>query len=60
MVGQSVKKPPNKPKIGKMPAFALRAERALSRAANNVRARNRAASLPLIVWREGKVVEETA
>jgi hypothetical protein len=45
-------------KSTKLPAFALRAERALRRAAKNVRAQNRALKLPLIVWQNGKVVEK--
>jgi hypothetical protein len=44
----------------KAPAFALRAERALLRAANNVQAQNRALKLPLIIWQDGKVVEKPA
>ena len=44
----------------KAPAFARRAERALRRAANNVKAQNRTLKLPLIVWQEGKVVEKPA
>jgi hypothetical protein len=45
-------------KTTKAPAFVLRAERALRRAAKNVRAQNRAMKLPLIVWQNGKVVEK--
>jgi len=44
-------------KSAKTPAFVVRAERAMRRAAKNVRAQNRALGLPLIVWRNGKVVE---
>ena len=44
----------------KLPAFALRAERALRRAAHNVRLQNRALNLPLIVWQDGKVIEKPA
>ena len=44
----------------KAPAFVLRAERAMRRAAKNVQARNRALKLPLIVWQDGKVVEKPA
>jgi len=44
----------------KAPAFVLRAERALRRAAKKVRAQNRARKLPLIVWQDGKVVEKPA
>jgi hypothetical protein len=47
-------------KSKKVPAFVSRAERALRRAARNVRAQNRAAKLPLIVWENGKVVEKPA
>jgi hypothetical protein len=47
-------------KTPKAPAFALRAERALLRAAINVQAQNRALKLPLIVWQDGKVVEKPA
>jgi hypothetical protein len=42
------------------PAYVLRAERAMRRVAKNVRAQNRASKLPLIVWRDGKVVEKPA
>ena len=44
----------------KAPAFVLRAERALRRAAQNVRVQNRALKLPLILWQDGKVVEKRA
>ncbi len=44
----------------KVPAFVRRAERAMRRAAKNVRAQNRAMKLPLIVWQDGKVVEKPA
>jgi hypothetical protein len=47
-------------KSTKAPAFVLRAERALRRAAKNVQAQNRALNLPLIVWQDGKVVEKPA
>ena len=47
-------------KAGKVPAFVSRAERALRRAAKNVRAHNRAMKLPLIVWEDGKVVHKPA
>lgn len=47
-------------KSKKTPAFVLRAERALRRAAKNVKARNRALKLPVIVWLDGKVVEKSA
>ena len=42
------------------PAFVLRAERALRRAAHNVKTQNRALGLPLIVWQDGKVVKKPA
>ena len=45
-------------KPAKAPAFALRAERALRRAARNVQAQNRALKLPVIIWQNGKVVAE--
>ena len=35
-------------------------ERAMRRAAQNVRAQNRAFKLPVIVWQDGKVVEKPA
>lgn len=44
----------------KAPAFVLRAERALRRAAHNVKIQNRALKLPVIVWQNGKVVEKPA
>jgi hypothetical protein len=44
----------------KTPAFAVRAERALRRAARGVRAQNRALGLPVIVWQNGKVVKKPA
>jgi hypothetical protein len=47
-------------KSTKAPAFALRAERALRRAAHNVKIQNRALKLPVIVWQDGKVVEKLA
>jgi hypothetical protein len=50
--------PTRKPR--KAPAFVLRAERALRRAAKNVQAQNRALKLPVIVWQDGKVVEKPA
>lgn len=50
----------NTRKTAKTPAFALRAERALRRAARNVQTQNRALKLPLIVWQDGKVVEKPA
>jgi hypothetical protein len=48
------------PKAAKTPAFAARAERALRRAARNVKTQNRAFKLPVIVWQDGKVVEKPA
>lgn len=47
-------------KTAKPPAFVARAERALRRAAQNVKAQNRALKLPVIVWQDGKVVEKPA
>jgi len=47
-------------KSEKAPAFVTRAERALRRAASNVKAQNRALKLPVIVWHDGKVVEKPA
>ena len=47
-------------KSSKAPAFVLRAERALRRAAKNVQTQNRALKLPLIAWEGGKVVEKPA
>lgn len=43
-------------KTTKAPAFALRAERALRRAARTVETQSRALKLPVIVWQDGKVV----
>lgn len=37
-------------KTKKLPAFALRAERAMLRAGQNVIRQNRAHKLPLIIW----------
>ena len=45
-------------KAPKTPPFATRAERALRRAARNVKAESRAFKLPVIVWQNGKVVEK--
>jgi hypothetical protein len=45
-------------KPARVPAFVLRAERAMRRAAKNVRDRHRALKLPLIPWQDGKVVEK--
>jgi hypothetical protein len=47
-------------KMMKQPPFAERAQRALNRAAENVRRQNRALGMPLIVWENGKVVEKPA
>jgi hypothetical protein len=44
----------------KTPAYVLRAERAMRRAAKNVRAQRRVLKLPLIVWQNGKVVKKPA
>jgi hypothetical protein len=55
-----MKKNGHPPKTAKAPAFVARAERALRRAANNVKVQNRAFKLPLIVWQDGKVVEKPA
>lgn len=48
------------PAQSKVPAFVARAERAFRRAAQNVKAQNRAMKLSLIVWQDGKVVEKPA
>ena len=42
------------------PAFVLRAERALRRAARNVQTQNRTLGLPLILWKNGKLIEKPA
>ena len=47
-------------KPAKAPAFVTRAERAMRRAALNVRTQNRAFKLPVIGWQNGKVVEKPA
>jgi hypothetical protein len=47
-------------KAAKAPLFVERAERALLRAAKNVRAQCRAANLPVIVWENGKVARKPA
>ena len=47
-------------KTAKAPAFVTRAERALRRAAHNVKTQNRVFKLPVIVWQDGKVVEKPA
>ena len=38
------------------PAFVIRGERALRRAARKVRAENRRLGLPLIVWKNGRTM----
>ena len=55
-----MKKNGHRSKSQKAPLFVRRAERALRRAANNVKAQNRAFKLPVIVWQDGKVVEKPA
>ena len=47
-------------KKSKTPLFVVRAERAMRRAARNVRKQHRALGLPLIVWENGKVVKKPA
>ena len=47
-------------KPAKTSAFVIRAERAMRRAAHNVKIQNRALGLPLIVCEDGKVVEKPA
>lgn len=47
-------------KARKSPLFVARAERAMRRAAHNVKVQNRAFKLPVIVWKDGKVVEKPA
>ena len=47
-------------KAGKAPAFVTRAERALRRAAHNVKPGTASSALPIIVWQDGKVVEKPA
>ncbi len=44
----------------KTPAFVARAERALRRAARNVQTQNRTLGLPLILWKNGKLIEKPA
>lgn len=51
---------PRTRKSRKAPAFVARAERAMRRAAHNVKTQNRALGLPVIVWQNGKVVEKPA
>ncbi len=40
----------------RMPAFVVRAERALRRAVRKVHAENRRLGLPVIIWKNGRVV----
>jgi len=47
-------------KSAKTPVFVTRAERAMRRAAQNVKTQNRAFKLPVIVWENGKVVQKPA
>ncbi|HEY5892068.1 MAG TPA: hypothetical protein VIT91_02450 [Chthoniobacterales bacterium] len=47
------------PKPADLPEFVVRAERAMRRAARNIRAEHRAHNLPIIVWKNGKVVEKS-
>ena len=47
-------------KLAKGPSFVIRAERALRRAAHNVKTQNRTLKLPLIIWQDGKVVKKPA
>ena len=44
----------------KTPAFVARAGRALRRAARNAQTQNRILSLPLIIWKNGKLIEKPA
>jgi hypothetical protein len=55
-----MKKNGHSAKSAKAPTFVARAERALRRAARNVKTQNRALKLPVIVWQDGKVVEKPA
>ena len=50
----------NPRKASKAPSFVARAERAMRRAAQNVKTQNRSLGLPVIVWQDGKVVEKPA
>lgn len=45
-------------KEGDLPEFARLALRAHKRAARKLRIENRRLGLPIIVWKDGKVVEE--
>ena len=49
-------KPAGNGKRAVTPAFVVRGERALRRAARKVRAENRRLGLPLIVWKNGRTV----
>ena len=42
------------------PLFVARAERAMRRVARKVRVENRRLGLPLILWKNGKLVEKPA
>lgn len=55
-----MKKDGHTTKSQKAPAFVACAERAMLRAAHNVRTQNRAHHLPVIVWQNGRVVEQPA
>lgn len=47
-------------KPAKIPVFVTRAERAMRRAAQNVKTQSRTFKLPVIIWQDGKVVEKPA
>lgn len=54
-----MKKKPNPAISGKRPAtpaFVVRAERALRRAAQNVQAENHRRGMPVIIWKNGKTI----
>jgi hypothetical protein len=55
-----MKKNGHSTKSQKAAAFVLRAGRAMRRATHTVRTQNRAHHLPVIVWQNGKVVEQPA
>ena len=55
-----MKKNGHRAKSEKVPSFVTCAERAMRRAAKNVRTKNRAMKLPLIVWQNGKIVQKPA
>jgi len=42
------------------PVFVARAERAMRRAARKVQSQNRKLGLPLVLWKDGRVVEKPA